>query len=797
MFTVIPKPEIIDHARQPGEPVVEVIDNSGDKQVIKGWSEEPSQDDLTYKQLKKHRDALLEADLVNKKRLKDLEREKSELVKLYEPTYQENKALKSHITHGPEVAKIKQLQMEKKLLKEEVFRLSEDNKVLVEQMKDAMQKSKKVRDSIYDKAWRDALERASRRKEGKEKDVIRTNKKESENKDVLSEPEPIAEDELDKRLNEMEKKLKTVQDNLKRLKQEKKKIYAFQKNNHERKPTIIQDAVEAKLENDLDKFTTSIDEVEKKQTVLTTDISAAKEEAEKPKPDKTKSHLTITLKNELKSVEIQTDDVWDLVKKRKISHKSKLTQTKYDNHKSTQTEFPKREQATNTLARRLQYINDLNKMHTSTEKGSVIQIDQTSETSSGISSVKTIKTPSHWKQRQPISVTTPEHVKGNQYAKALVKHHVNDDGVSLNDSSSTIGVSKKASVNNKLMTKQTNEPKQRGQVTGINKDNTKGSHYIQEPKLMTTHMKELKQSGQVTDIHKDNTKGSRNRQIPKVSKEPLRQENEIEMALKTKSEKQSKVLSEYEDKIMVETINDAKLFTRAKAKHKDKTMSEFRDKIVDDTKLPRLHRAHGMVGLKNSNNRSMSLESLDKLRLNQSDTVNHRNKPGKSIARTIKVKASSTDGRFHPSSRKRDHFTENSIQSNVQDVKEKFGSSENINISGRLKTKLVDVENLNVHYRDESEYDAILDELKERYKQPLETVAPKSDSPTPKVRKNFVQPPAKVHMKDEEILKDPITHIATVNDTYYGMIDDDMAFTPIKFMTNARTVGMDSLKLFL
>ncbi|KAH3692247.1 hypothetical protein DPMN_191603 [Dreissena polymorpha] len=124
MFTVIPRPLIIDH--NVADKNVDVIDHNADQKPRK-WTRDPNKasrkDSLSLPELLKQKDDLLEADMKNRKRIKELEKEREEVLTLFEPTYKENQALRGHILYGPATVKIRELQKERKELHDYVLKL--------------------------------------------------------------------------------------------------------------------------------------------------------------------------------------------------------------------------------------------------------------------------------------------------------------------------------------------------------------------------------------------------------------------------------------------------------------------------------------------------------------------------------------------------------------------------------------------------------------------------------------------------------------------------------------------------
>lgn len=97
-----------------------------------------------YEAVKSERDALKEADVAQKKRVIALEQETADLLKSYQGIYDENKVLRSKLTHGPEAQRIKNFRSEINRLEEKVSVLRTQNEQLQDELESIQKHANQV-----------------------------------------------------------------------------------------------------------------------------------------------------------------------------------------------------------------------------------------------------------------------------------------------------------------------------------------------------------------------------------------------------------------------------------------------------------------------------------------------------------------------------------------------------------------------------------------------------------------------------------------------------------------------------
>ncbi|KAL4239516.1 hypothetical protein ACF0H5_000330 [Mactra antiquata] len=257
MYTVIKARSVGKQPQSSGQPRPEVIDHRRGEQGIQrgtSWVE-----NIPYKTLKYQRDALLESEIVYKKQLKDLQKDKDDLLKVYEPTCEENKYLRSIIKHGPDAVKLKKLSKAKRDLEFELDRLKAENKRLSGQMKTLQTAANsQTRDELLERQWQTILTSQSK---AELKEVEKTSKDETNNND---------DDLYDLQLDTVKKSIQILLNNVTQLQREKKKVdYALTT----RKGAIVGNeslhkAIKERLDKDLEKFKDHVTAAENKTSEL-------------------------------------------------------------------------------------------------------------------------------------------------------------------------------------------------------------------------------------------------------------------------------------------------------------------------------------------------------------------------------------------------------------------------------------------------------------------------------------------------------------------------------------------------
>lgn len=268
MFTIVKHPQVQYLPRDASEPRPEIINHRNDPDS-KRWSEKLRNEEITYKHLKLHRDELLESEIRYKKTIKQLEKEKEELVKVYEPTYDENKVLKSLLEHGPDAVKMKKLRKAEKELGEEVDALKNENKRLAEEMQDLIKKHAPARDELLEKNWKNVLAESKKTIEKNEEKVTQgpfPGKDNEKSKSVSQKRSMREEDEYDLQLDTVEKEIQILLNNVRHIKKQKENLdYAsLMRKGAIVRNSVLGNAINEKLDEELTKFKTELDTAKSK-----------------------------------------------------------------------------------------------------------------------------------------------------------------------------------------------------------------------------------------------------------------------------------------------------------------------------------------------------------------------------------------------------------------------------------------------------------------------------------------------------------------------------------------------------
>ncbi|XP_060592239.1 uncharacterized protein LOC132746964 [Ruditapes philippinarum] len=353
MFTIVNYPQVHYHRRDASEPRPEIINHRNDPDS-KRWSEKLRNEETTYKHLKQHRDELLESEIRYKKTIKQLEKEKAELIKIYEPTYDENKVLKSIIEHGPDAVKMKKLRKARKELGEEVDTLKDENKRLTEQMQELIKKNEPMRDNLLEKNWHDVLSESKKTKENET--VVAQGpfpaKDNEKGKKVPEKKNMKEDDEYDLQLDTVEKEIQILLNNVKYIKKQKEKLdYAILMSKGAIvRNSVLEKAIYDKLDEDLTKFKTELDIAKSKHDDIKEQIEQKEEDKAKLKTDpvinsdnKTGSEKTMVLDQPetYTTRETQTETLTEQKPVETDQHKVKKKRTiKSNSNIAVQTDFP-------------------------------------------------------------------------------------------------------------------------------------------------------------------------------------------------------------------------------------------------------------------------------------------------------------------------------------------------------------------------------------------------------------------------------------------------------------------------
>ncbi|XP_060592277.1 probable DNA double-strand break repair Rad50 ATPase [Ruditapes philippinarum] len=277
MFTVVPKPEapdIEDYQPAKGEPAPQIINHRQENQTHKKKK-------ATYEDIKEQRDSLLESEMKYIKRIKELEKEKEDLLKLYEPTYKENKQLKSHLMHGPESQNIKKLKQEKKKILSELEIVNTENAELQDRVKELEKMFLSEKDYYREKKWREAIEKGRKRREEKDTLLSTQGPFASSRKPNKRDLKSVTDEEFEKQdahdlhIDTLEKETQILLNKIRRMKQNKGSIdyaYFIGKGAITRNSSVAK-AINEKLDKDLEEFENRLENLRQKTKQLK-DISS-------------------------------------------------------------------------------------------------------------------------------------------------------------------------------------------------------------------------------------------------------------------------------------------------------------------------------------------------------------------------------------------------------------------------------------------------------------------------------------------------------------------------------------------
>ncbi|XP_052789756.1 myb-like protein X [Mya arenaria] len=301
MYSVVPRPQIIDHRPKSGEPTAEIIDHRNAKPTFTKWKDRRRAEQLPYDTLREQRDALLNAEFKYKHRIKELEKQNEEMVQMYENTYQENKKLKSIIEHGPDAAKMKQLKLDTKEQKSLIDELKDEIQTLQENVAELEKFYGIPKDYHLEKNWKEALARVRRKRE--EEDAIPTQgpfagtKLFKKRLVAISDDRIADQDSYDLTLDSLEKETQVLLNKVRQLKREKEQIdYTLMMGKGAvSRNAVVAKAINEKLNRDLNKFAIRLEKLKLKHKAAkqyqssVTEVSVGlndQEESQTPSEDK-------------------------------------------------------------------------------------------------------------------------------------------------------------------------------------------------------------------------------------------------------------------------------------------------------------------------------------------------------------------------------------------------------------------------------------------------------------------------------------------------------------------------------
>ena len=270
------------HQSAQGEPAPQIIDHRQENQQNKKKQQ-------TYEIIKKQRDDLLVSELKYSKRIKELEKENEDLLKLYEPTYKENEQLKSQIQYGPESQNIKKLRQEKKKLFSELEIVKEENIELQDRVKDLEKMFLSEKEYYLEKKWREAIEKGRKRREERDTLISTQGPFPTSRKPKKRDLKSISDDEFEKQdahdlhIDTLEKETQILLNKIRRIKQNKESIdyaYFIGKGAVTRNSSVAK-AINEKLDKDLEQFENRLENLRRRTKQLKNNSSEELEMPEK------------------------------------------------------------------------------------------------------------------------------------------------------------------------------------------------------------------------------------------------------------------------------------------------------------------------------------------------------------------------------------------------------------------------------------------------------------------------------------------------------------------------------------
>ncbi|KAL4239517.1 hypothetical protein ACF0H5_000331 [Mactra antiquata] len=275
MFTTVSRSKIEAHRFEPGQPIPEIIDHRLTGPRDGRWSTGQPEGHKTYESIKQQLEASIASEKELKKRVKELEADNGKLLEVYEATNTENTILKSHMKHGPHAKKIKQLEKYVKDLNDELEAKKEENLLLLDRMKDLEKLGIQMKDLYVEKNWYTALEKAKKRREEKDANIgtqgpfKEGNHKKKRMKHVNEEMFE-SQDSRDLMIDNLEKETLILLNKIRLFKQNKEEIdYAhFIDKGALTRNKVIKDAINDKLDRDLENFANRLNALQQKALTL-------------------------------------------------------------------------------------------------------------------------------------------------------------------------------------------------------------------------------------------------------------------------------------------------------------------------------------------------------------------------------------------------------------------------------------------------------------------------------------------------------------------------------------------------
>lgn len=678
MFTFVPQQPVVPRRHAPGDPPIEVIDHTGGQATTnRKRTDKRHSDDVTYSHLVKQKNELLEDQVVFRKKVKDLEDERAELIRLYEEAYQENKGLKGHIQHGPDAVKIKQLKNDKQSLEQQLTALKDDNRTLTEQIKELVKVSSSARDYMNNQSWQEALVKTKR-------SLQRRDHRQTE------ESVKLERDIYDIKLDTLEKETLILLNNIKQLRKEKQNVdFAILMDKGAVSKNVIQEnALKGKLEKDLQTLSSKLGEQKENSEKLRSALTQAAVAMASVKTNVKKEELSGETKvNSVKqpvvtNTETQTDNLpCDFVMKpKKKSYKSRCTQTIREHHKSTQTS-DKEDSSRDT-------VND---------KRSCVKHDF-SQLAREHSPTDKIIVPTKMKSKTFLRL---------QYGGTLVKRNVLDKQTAHLQGSST-------------GTTNRNNDAVRTKDGAILVERSKHNNVVKQSKTKVRHKSK---DESVVDRSKQNevVKQSRN-----ISKENLivgerSKQNEI-----LQIDKQSNVTVKHKSKdgAVVEKSKEKDVHVVEQSKptlrQKSRTLSDFKDKLMDDAEI--IQQWFGaMSSIQDGSKKYASEEDLRKVGKNPRLYTLHRNGNARRKVPSIEGDCSNVHMHVHELDRHL-HGDLRYVNSQSEETlwnRESLHSTTGLSVPAGVSERYRDM----ISVQDSSEvdaYDQVLNEFNNKYRKPTE-----------------------------------------------------------------------------
>lgn len=278
MNTVVTAPETIDDRRINGVPKPQIIDHHQKQKcdVLVNIRTNTQTNTNTYDSIIEQRDTLIASEIKYKKRIKELEQEHENLLKVYEPTRSENEVLRSHVKHGPNAQKIKQLQKDKKEILGKLEIVKEENGVLSDRVHELEKMFVSEKNYYLEKKWHEAVVNGRKRREERDAGISTqgpfadAKRPAKRNLKTVKDEEFEKQDADDLHIDNLEKETQVLLNKIRQTKQNKEDIdYAhfIGKGAVTRNATIAK-AISVKLERDVQSCVDRLDHLRKTAIAL-------------------------------------------------------------------------------------------------------------------------------------------------------------------------------------------------------------------------------------------------------------------------------------------------------------------------------------------------------------------------------------------------------------------------------------------------------------------------------------------------------------------------------------------------